>query len=210
MKKIFIADDHEVVREGLKRIIGKSGDMVVAGESNDGRDALRKILAGSYDVIVLDIAMPGISGLDVLREVKERKPHLPVLILSMYPEEQFAVRAIKAGAIGYLAKSSIALELVTAIRSAILGKRYVSESLAIRLADALGESFSEDPHQRLTDREFEVFIQLSRGRYLKEIASNLHISEKTVSTYRRRILDKMGLDSNAELVRYAVERNLVE
>ncbi len=164
MKKIFIADDHEVVREGLKRIIGKSGDMIVTGETDDGRDALRKILAGSYDVIVLDIAMPGISGLDVLREVKERKPHLPVLILSMYPEEQFAVRAIKAGAIGYLAKSSIALELVTAIRSAILGKRYISESLAIRLADALGESFPDDPHKRLTDREFEVFMQLSRGR----------------------------------------------
>jgi DNA-binding NarL/FixJ family response regulator len=210
MTRILIADDHEVVRRGLNQIISETGDLVVAGEASRGPEALEKILREEYDVVLLDISMPGMSGLDVLKQVKEVKPALPVLILTMYPEEQFATRALQAGASGYLTKESAPNELISAIRKIRSGGKYISASLAERLADVVDTTLNRPAHESLSDREFQVLRMISVGKTVSEIADDLSLSVKTVSTYRTRILEKLDLRNNSEIIRYAIKQRLVE
>ena len=210
MIRIVIADDHAIVRQGLKKILDENPDMKVVAEHVNGADALRWIRANGCDVALLDIAMPGLNGIDVLKQLHEEKPKLPILILSIYPEEQYAVRLIKAGAAGYLTKES-APEIVTeAVRRVAAGKKYISATVAEMLANELGEQEGKQPHETLSDREFQIFLLLAAARTVSEIAASLSVSVKTVSTYRTRILEKMQLRNNAELMRYAVEKHLME
>ena len=209
MIRVLIADDHPIIRKGLSEILAEAPDVVVSGEAGNGREALRQAGEGTCDLVLLDISMPDKHGLDVLAEMKDRKPALPVLILSMYPEEQYALRALKAGASGYLVKDSAPEELVAAIRKAAAGGVYVSPALAERLAVRLGGTFSGPPHEALSQREFQVLCLIAQGQTVGEIAVALFLSPKTVSTYRRRILTKMDLSNNAELMRYAMENRLV-
>ena len=210
MIKILIADDHAIVRKGLKQILSGTHDMVVAAEAGSGHEVMEKIGKGDYDLVVLDIAMPGRSGLDILKEIKSQKPKLPVLILSMYPEEQYAVRVLKAGASGYLTKESAPDELIKAIRQISYGRKYVSSSLAEKLALDLEVDIEKPPHEALSDREYEVMCMIASGKRIKEIAKRLSLSEKTISTYRSRILEKMGMKTNAELTHYAIKNKLVD
>ncbi|MBL0175575.1 MAG: response regulator transcription factor [Ignavibacteria bacterium] len=209
MTNILLADDHLMFREGLKQILGRCADLRIAAEAGDGQEALELVQAGGIDAVVLDISMPGRSGFDVLVELKREYPDLPVLVLSMHPENQYAIRVLKAGASGYLTKESAADELIAAIRKVAAGGRYVSASLAEKLADALVAPSVADPHQELSNREFQVLLMLAQGRTLREMADALLISEKTVTTYRARILEKLGLRNNAELTRYAIDRHLL-
>lgn len=210
MINILIADDHAVVREGLKQIISERPDMKVTAEASSSYEVLELIDKNSFDVVVLDIAMPGRGGLEVLREIKHRRPRLPVLILSMYPEEQYAVRVLKAGASGYMTKESAPHELINAISLVSKGKKYISPSLAERLALDLGISTDKPLHDSLSDREFQVMCMIASGKTLKEIAEQLSLSIKTISTYRSRILQKMNMKSNAELTHYAIKNHLVD
>ncbi|HKZ57082.1 MAG TPA: response regulator transcription factor [Thermodesulfovibrionales bacterium] len=210
MMKILIADDHAVVREGLKQILSESPDMVVAAEASTGPEVLEKIGKDDFDLVVLDIAMPGRGGLDILKEIKNKKPRLPVLILSMYPEEQYAVRVLKAGASGYMTKESAPHELVKAIQQISKGKKYVSPSLAEKLALDLEITTGRPPHESLSDREYQVMCMIASGKTLKEIAEKLSLSIKTISTYRSRILEKMNMKSNAELTHHAIKNRLVD
>ncbi|MFH1437809.1 MAG: response regulator transcription factor [Pseudomonadota bacterium] len=208
MIRILIADDHAIVRKGFAQIIAESSGMKVADEAGNGREALEKALKKDYDVVVLDISMPGRGGLEVLKELKKSKPGLPVLILSIHPEEQYAVRALKAGAAGYLTKESAPDELIRAIRKVTRGGKYVSASLAEKLAVDL-DAWSKRPrHETLSDREFQVMCLLGSGKPVKEIAGQLALSVKTISTYRGRILQKLGLDNNAQLTHYVLENKL--
>ncbi|MBI3799493.1 MAG: response regulator transcription factor [Deltaproteobacteria bacterium] len=209
MVKILIADDHAVVRRGLKQIMTDEPDLLVVGEAQTAQQALELVRQQAWDVVVLDITMPGRSGLEVLKELQRERPKLPVLVLSMHPEEQFAVRALKAGAAGYLTKESAPGELVTAIRKVLGGGRYVSATLAETLAFELAVAPDQSPHETLSNREYEVFRLLAAGKTVSEIAAQLFLSVKTISTYRARILEKMNLKHNAELIRYAVTRGLV-
>lgn len=210
MIKILIADDHAIVREGLKQVLSESPEFSVAGEASNGYEVMEMIRKKSFDLIVLDIALPGRSGLDILKEIKSQKPKLPVLILSMYPEEQYAVRVLKAGASGYLTKESAPNELVNALKQITQGKKYISASLAEKLALDLGVDTEKPPHENLSDREYEVMRMIASGKRIKEIADELSLSEKTISTYRTRILEKMGMKNNAELTHYAIKNKLVE
>ncbi|OGO37711.1 MAG: DNA-binding response regulator [Chloroflexi bacterium RBG_16_57_8] len=209
MLKILIADDHPVFRRGLRQIINEAPDMAVADEAVDGLEVLRKVNAEEYDAVVLDIAMPGKDGLDVLAHVRRERPRLPVLMLSMHPEEQYAVRALRMGASGYLTKESATEELVAAIRKVASGGRYVSSALAERLAAVVQQS-AHVAHESLSDREYQIMRFIASGKTVSEIAHSLSLSVKTVSTYRVRILSKMKLKNNAELVRYAMENRLVD
>jgi DNA-binding NarL/FixJ family response regulator len=208
--KVLIADDHAVVREGLKQILSESSDMVVAAEASTGPEVLEKIDKDDFDLIILDIAMPGRGGLDILKEIKNKKPRLPVLILSMYPEEQYAVRVLKAGASGYMTKESAPHELVKAIQQISRGKKYVSPSLAEKLALDLEITTGRPLHESLSDREYQVMCMIASGKTLKDIAEGLSLSIKTISTYRSRILEKMNMKSNAELTHYAIKNRLVD
>jgi two-component system invasion response regulator UvrY len=210
MIKILIADDHAVVREGLKQILSESPTMTVTAEASTGQEVLNMIGKKEIDLVVLDIAMPGRGGLDILKEIKNQKPKLPVLILSMYPEDQYAVRVLKAGASGYLTKESAPDELIKAIRQITQGKKYVSPSLAEKLALDLEISSEKPPHEALSDREFQVMCLIASGKTLKEIAEELSLSIKTISTYRTRILEKMNMKSNAELTHYAIKNRVVD
>jgi len=210
MLKVLIADDHPVVREGLKQIVTETQDMVVAGEANNGQEVLNKIREGDYDVIVLDITMPGRNGMDVLRQLRSERPRLPVLILSIHSEEQYALRALRAGASGYLTKESAPDELVVAIRKVSWGGKYISSSLAEKLAFKLEIGREEAPHETLSDREYQVMCMIASGKTVKEIAQELSLSEKTISTYRSRILEKMKMKNNAELTYYAIKNQLVD
>ncbi len=210
MIKILIADDHPVVRKGLKEIIEVTPDMMVGDEASNGREALEKIRKSDFDVVLLDISMPGRSGLDILKELKSEKPELSVLILSMHPEEQYAVRVLKAGASGYLTKESAPKELIAAIRKASKGRKYVSSSLAEKLAFYLEIDDERPLHETLSDREYEVMRMIASGKTPTEIAGKLFLSVKTISTYRSRILEKMRMKSNAELTHYALKHGLVE
>ncbi len=210
MIKIFIADDHAIVRKGLKQIVGDTSDMVIAGEASNGHEALDKVLKNDYDVIVLDISMPGINGLDVLKQIKSQKPKLPILALTMHPEEQYAVRVLRAGASGYLTKESASDELITAIKRVSTGRKYVSSSLAEKLAFGLQVDSEKPLHENLSDREYQVICMIASGKTVKEIAGELFLSAKTVSTYRTRILEKMNMKNNAELTHYAIKQGLVE
>jgi DNA-binding NarL/FixJ family response regulator len=209
MIKLLVADDHAIVRKGLQQIIAETADIVVADEAKNGQEVLEKIMKADFDMVLLDISMPGRDGLEILKELKIRRPKLAVLMLSMYPEEQYAVRAIRSGAAGYLTKDSAPDELITAIRKVTLGRKYVSASLAERLADKL-ESYSDQPlHELLSDREHQIMCMLASGKSQTAIAEELSLSVKTISTYRDRLLKKMHMKSNAELTRYAIENRLV-
>jgi DNA-binding NarL/FixJ family response regulator len=210
MIRVLVADDHAVVRRGLLQILEEVPAMVVAGEASTGRQVLQAVQRGSYDVLVLDIAMPDGGGLEVLRQLKSLKPDLPVLILSMYGERQYALRALKAGAAGYLTKESAPDELVAAILKVARGGRYVTRSLAEELAGALGGALEREPHEALSDREYQVMCLLAAGNTITEIAAELSLSVKTISTYRARIREKLGLKNTSEIIRYALQRGLVQ
>ena len=209
MLKILIADDHPIVRQGLKQIIADSHDMAVVDEATNGWEVLGKVRASDCDVVLLDIAMPGKDGLDVLTQLKHENPRLPVLMLSMYPEEQFAIRALRAGASGYVTKESAPDELVGAIRKVSTGGKYVSPALAEKLALDLQSAGKQPPHETLSDREYQVMCLIASGKTVTGIAHELSLSVKTISTYRYRILDKMQLKNNAELTHYAVKNGLI-
>lgn len=209
MIRVLIADDHAIIRQGLKQILSETDDMVIAGEAEDGTEALHMARSCAWDVFLLDIAMPQRNGIDTLKQLKKEFPRLPVLILSMYPEEQYALRALKAGASGYLTKQS-AEQLVTAIRQVASGKKYVSPAVAQQLVVAISENTEKPPHERITDREYQVLVMIASGKTLTQIADMLNLGVPTVSTYRARLLEKMGLKNTAELIRYGVENGLTE
>jgi two-component system invasion response regulator UvrY len=210
MIRILIADDHPMFREGLRRILAGYPDFNVADEASNGQEVFEKVQNNEYDMVLLDIAMPGTPGLEVLKRLKNEKPKLPVLVLSMYPEEQYAVRVIKAGASGYLTKQSASKELITAIRRISGGRKYITSSIAERLADDV-EPIAEKPlHDRLSDRELEVYRMIAAGKTTTQIAEELFLSGKTISTYRSRILEKMKMKTNAELIHYAIKHNMFD
>ncbi len=206
--KILIADDHAVVREGLKQILTGVPGVKEIDDARDGFELLEKVKEKNYDIVVLDISMPGKSGLEVLKELKTLKPKLPILILSIYPEGQYAVRVLKAGASGYLTKDSASEELVNAVEKIYLGQKYITPSLAEKLADFSWEG-DKLPHEKLSDREFEVFKMIAAGKTVKEIADDLFISVKTVSTYKIRVFEKMNVESRAEITSYAINNKLI-
>jgi|WetSurMetagenome_2_1015567.scaffolds.fasta_scaffold175505_2 two-component system, NarL family, invasion response regulator UvrY len=210
MIKILIADDHPVVREGLKQIISKASDLHLEGEALNGQDVIDLVTAGLYDVVVLDLNMPGRDGFEILRELKRTFPRLPVLILSIYPEDQVGIRVLRAGASGFLSKDSAPKELINAIRKIHSGGKYVSPALAERLAEEVTIHDTEAPHKGLSDREFQVLCMLASGKSVKEIAEALVLSEKTVRTYRERLLEKMNLRNDVELTHYAIQHALIE
>jgi DNA-binding NarL/FixJ family response regulator len=211
MIKVLIADDHAVVRRGLKQILDETdGEIRVEGQAVNGREVLEKAQAQDWDVLVLDITMPGRSGLDILKDLRQLRPALPVLILSMHAEEQFATRMLKAGAAGYLNKESAPEELVKAIRKVYGGGKYVSPAHAERMVAELNADPDKEPHELLSDREYEILCLIASGRTPTQIAKELSLSVKTVSTYRARILEKMNLATNAQLTHYAIKNSLVD
>ena len=208
--KILIADDHSVVREGLKQYIKTLEEVKLIDEADNGNEAWAKIKVCDYDLVILDVAMPGLSGLDVLQKIKNRKLHTRVFILSVYPQEQFAIRAFKMGASGYLSKDSAFEELILAIKKITSGGRYIASAFAERIALNGFDSASGMLHEKLSERELQVMVLLAKGKSVTEIAKDIFISDKTVSTYRTRILEKMGMKKNAELTIYAIKNNLIE
>lgn len=207
--RILIVDDHTMMREGLKRILDDVAEMEVAGEAANGNDALRLMREEPWDLVLMDIALPGKNGLDVLKQIKTEKRDLPILILSMYPEDQYAVRVLKAGASGYLTKESAPDLLVKAIRVVAQGGSYISPRTAEKMAGELGSKPTASPHEILSDREFEILCLIASGKTPTQIASDLHLSVKTVGTYRSRIMQKMNMQNNAELTHYAIRNGLV-
>jgi two-component system invasion response regulator UvrY len=207
---VLIADDHAIVRQGLKQILSETDDLVVAGEADDGVEAIQLARQQEWNVFLLDVSMPNRNGIDTLKQLKKEFPKLPVLILSMHPEEQYAVRALKAGASGYLTKQSAPEQLVTAIRQVAGGRKYVSPTVAMQLADAIANDNDSEqpPHELLSDREYEVLKLIATGRTLTQIAEELNLAVATISTFRARILTKLGLASTAELIRYGLEHGL--
>ena len=208
--RILIAADHAVVRQGLKQILAGAFKRASFGEAANSQQALERVWKEAWDIVILDLTMPGRSGLEVLKEIKQAHPKLPVLMLSMHPEDQFAVRLLKAGAAGYMTKESAPEELVGAVRKAIAGGRYISATLADKMASLLVNDTQVAPHERLSDREFLILRLIASGKSVSVIARELSLSVKTVSTYRGRVLEKMGLTNNAELLHYAFQNNLVE
>jgi DNA-binding NarL/FixJ family response regulator len=210
MLRILVADDHEVVRKGLVKVLAETLQPIKVDEANNGQEVLSKVLKGEYDLVVLDIKMPGKSGLDVLKEIKQHKPQLPVLILSMHPEEQFAIRAMRAGASGYLTKECAGDELVLAVRKALKGERYISSTLAEILAGELTIDSGKPLHEILSDREYQVMLMIASGKPVGAIAKELRLSVKTVSSYRANILLKTRMKNNAEITHYAIQNKLVD
>ena len=210
MKRILIVDDHEVLREGVKRIFDKQVGAITFGEASSGPEALRLIREQDWDIVVLDLSLTGQNGLEVLKELKQIRPRLPVLILSMHTEVQFARRAFKAGASGYITKDSPRSELTKAINKVIDEGRYISQALAEKLFVDIGRDTDRLPHETLSDREFEVMRLIASGKTAGEIARLLSLSDSTISTYRARILEKMGMKTNAELTHYAIQSKLVD
>ena len=209
MIRILIADDHTIMREGLKRILEDIDDIEVVAEAIDGFDTLEKARLGNFDVLLMDLSMPGRSGVDLIRQIRDEMPKIPILILTMHEEEQYAVRAIRAGARGYLTKESAGTQLVTALRKVASGRPYISIEVAEQLAMSAMPANHELPHTLLSDREFEVFGHLVKGRSLTEIAEQLHLSVKTVSTHKTRIMQKMERNTMSDLVQYAVAHNML-
>lgn len=208
--KVLIADDHAVVRRGLRQILEAEPDLEVSGEATSGVEVMEALRMQRYDVAVLDITMPGRGGLEVLQEIRQNFPELRVLILSMHPEERYALRVLKAGAAGYLTKESAADELISALRKVAAGGRYISPTLAERLADEIGTETDKSPHERLSDREHQILCMIASGMTVTGIASELHLGTNTVSTYRARLLGKLKLANNAELTHYAIRNRLVD
>ncbi|MBI5471725.1 MAG: response regulator transcription factor [Ignavibacteriae bacterium] len=210
MIRILIADDHAIVRQGLKQVIADQNDMQLAGEASNGNEVLAFLEKHKVDVVVLDVTMPGRNGIEVLKDIHQRYPTLPVLVLSMHPEDQYALRALRAGASGYITKESAPTELVSAIRKVMRGRKYISESVADSMLGEISSERTKEPHELLSDREFEVLRMIASGKSLTEIAAELSLSIKTISTYRGRILDKMRLKNNAELTHYAISNKLIQ
>lgn len=211
MIRILIADDHPILRNGLKQIISGFDDMIVTGEAGTGDEVLKRLNEEPVDVLVLDMSMPGKSGIELIRQIKTERPKLPILILSVHNEAQYAVRTLKAGASGYLCKDSASNQLVQAIRQVAAGGAFISEATAGYLAMTIGgQTAALEPHARLSDREFEIFRMIVRGRSVSEIAEDLGLSVKTVSTHKMHILEKMEIDNAADLVRYAIQHGLVD
>ncbi len=207
--KVLIADDHEIIRQGLKTIIAETPDLCVVGEAENGNEVLEKVKNIDVDVVVLDYDMPGKNGLDTLIELKSIFPKIPVLILSIFPEDHYGTRFLKAGAAGYLGKASASDQLVEAVRKVSRGGKFVSPELTDKLVANLNKDSEKLPHETLTDREFQVFCMLAAGKKLKEIAETLCLSVNTVSTYRSRILVKMDAENNADIIHYAIKNGLV-
>ena len=208
--RVLIADDHSIVRQGLRQILSETEDLAVSGEASNGVEALQQVRQDSYDVVLMDVSMPDRNGIDALKLIRKEFPRLPVLMLSMYPEEQYAIRALKAGAAGYLNKQSAPEQLVTAIRQVASGKKYVSASLAEELANAITDDDERPLHERLSDREYQTLCLIASGKTLTQIREELNLSVKTVSVYRARLLEKMRLSNNAELTHYGLKHGLVE
>ncbi|MDX9714778.1 MAG: response regulator transcription factor [Dissulfurispiraceae bacterium] len=209
MIKILVADDHAILRRGIKQIISDTLDMTVAAEASNGQEVMQQLAKNCFDVVLLDISMPGKSGLDVIKEIRILKPALPVLILSMYPEDQYAIRLLKSGASGYLTKESAPSELVKAIRKVARGGKYVSSTLAEKIAHYFGDSSKEALHESLSNREYQVMLMIASGLTPTEIAQKLFLSVKTISTFRSRILDKMNMKNNSELTHYVISNKLI-
>lgn len=209
MINVLIADDHPVVRQGIKQILAEDSEIGELGEAKNSQEVMEQVRKGDWDVIILDITMPGRGGLDTLKEIKGEKPKLPVLILSIHPEDQYAVRALKAGAAGYLTKESAPDDLIKAIKKVNIGGKYISNSLAEKLALHLERDAQKQPHEGLSDREYQVLCMIASGKKVKDIAESLSLSVKTISTYRARILEKMKMKSNADLIHYAIQNRLV-
>ncbi len=209
MTKVLIADDHPVVRVGLRQILAEDPQIEVTGEASNFQDVISFVWKNECDIVLLDLSMPGMDGLDAVKELKQMKPELKILIVSIYPEEQYAVRALKAGASGYLTKESAPEELTKAVRKVATGGKYISPTLADILATKISKEREGPLHESLSDREYEVMIMLAKGKTLKEIARELSLSIKTVSTYRSRILRKMGFKNNAQITLYAVKNGLI-
>jgi DNA-binding NarL/FixJ family response regulator len=210
MIRVLVADDHPIVREGVKQILSDTDDIVVSDEASTGKEAIELTQRNSYDVVLLDISMPGRDGLETLRDLRAARPKTPILILSIYPEEHYAVRVLRAGASGYVAKASAPDELIAAIRKVAAGGRYISPKAAERLTYELDKDFTKPPHELLSDREYQVMRMLATGKTIKEIASDLCLSIKTVSTYRGRVFEKLGILTNAALVIYAIKNGLID
>jgi DNA-binding NarL/FixJ family response regulator len=210
MIKIVIADDHTIVREGLRRVVSGVDDIDVVGEATNGREVLEWVRKGGFDLLLLDLSMPDHSGVDFIKRLKDESPKLPVLVLTMHEEEQYAVRCIRAGASGYLTKESASMELISAIRRVASGRLYINASVAEKLALDTMASHDGPPHKGLSDREFEIFQMLVHGQSITNIATQLHLSVKTVSTHKARILQKMNMHSIADLVRYAMDHRLMD
>ncbi len=208
-RRVFVADDHALFREGVKALLAEEADLAVAGEAGTARETLARIRDESWDVLLLDISLPDGSGIDLLRQIRPHKPDLPILILSMHPEEQFAVNLLRAGATGYLTKDAVPQDVVHAIRTLLNGRKYISAAVAQILAEDVG-SDTRPAHEQLSEREFQVFFKLATGRSVGDIATELCLSNKTVSTYRARILEKMNATSNADLTYYAIKNGLIQ
>ncbi len=208
MLNILIADDHPIVRRGLKQILAETPQMAVVDEASSGREVLDKVKQRDYDIVLLDISMPGMNGVDTLKELKAQKPDLHVLVLSIHPEDQYALRVLKAGASGYLTKDSAPAELVTAMQRVSSGRKYISPSLADKLALNLQANVELAAHEALSDREYHVMCLIASGKTMRDIADELSLGIKTINTYRARLLKKMKMKNNAELIRYALLNEL--
>lgn len=208
--RVLIVDDHAVVRQGLKQILSDTEDLVVAGEASNGVEVIPMVREGQWDVVLMDVSMPDRNGIDALKLIKKEFPRLPILVLSMHPEEHYAVRALKAGAAGYLTKQSAPELLVNAIRQVANGKKYVSPAVAEQLAEAITDDDERPPHEKLSDREYQTLVMISSGKALSQIAEELNLSVKTVSVYRARLLEKMKMKNNAELTHYGLKHGLTE
>ena len=207
---VFIADDHPVVRQGIRQIVAATDDIAVVDEATTGHETLQRLADSACDLVLLDLSLPDIDGLDLLKQLKREHPQRPILILTMHSEDQFALRALKAGASGYLTKESAPAELVGAVRKVVAGGRYISQRLAESLAAHLGPDTGKAAHERLSDREYQVLRLIAAGRSTRDISTQLSLSAKTVSTYRARLLDKMGMKTSAELMAYAVRHHLAD
>ncbi len=210
MLRVLIADDHALIREGMKKILKAAQEISVIREAQNAREVIEEVKKGELDVVILDISLPGKSGLELLKDLKEQYPKLPVLILSMHPEDRFAVRALKAGASGYVTKESAVDDLINAIRKVVQGRKYVSPALAEKLAFDLETDTGKPLHEGLSDREYQVMCLIAAGRSVRQIAAELFLSMSTVNTYRARILEKMNMKTDAELIRYAVQNQLID
>ncbi len=208
MIRILVADDHTVVRSGLRQMLSREPDMQIAGEASNAKEVMEAIHREAWDVLILDIGMRGRGGMEILRDVKLKCPNLPILVFSMYPEDQYAVRSIKVGASGYLSKDIVPEELIQAIRKVLRGQRYISEDVAEQLAQAMNDNSDILPHELLSDREYQVLCMIASGKTVSQIAEEFSLSVKTISTYRARLLEKMKLKNNAELTHYAFNHKL--
>lgn len=208
MIRVLLADDHTLFREGVRRLLDVEPGIEVVGEAGRGQEVLDRVAESDPQVVLLDVSMPGRGGLETLGELKSRHPALRVLMLTVHPEDHFAIRCIKGGADGYMTKDADPEELIRAIRRVAGGHKYITPELAEQLAMTLGQDFDEQPHERLSDREFQVMRLIASGKTVSEIAEELHLSVKTISTYRSRILEKMNLRNNAEIMQYAIKREL--